>query len=253
MPGLETYNAEDMANVLCTPYFSCSGERFGNFETEGEDFSHGAFDQGTFTTITFDNCDFANASFEKAELKYICFIDCDFTNANFDSAHLEECSFINCGLSQSSFQNGTLINITITESQGPIDFADAELVGGVVYETNLTKSSFHNTTLEGVVFGKCTMTDLFMSHKTSFSAVTLSGCDITDVYFVMADGGDSIEYKDCIYMPYLQELRYKGSGGLYPRQRPPKLNVHHAPHVSYGWNESAELVCSSMAEYREVV
>ena len=254
MSGIEMYGAEDMDNVISMAYFSCSGEVFGNFQTEGNDFSYGIFDLGTFNTITFENCDFSNTSFEKSDLRYICFIECDFTNANFDTATLEECSFIHCGLSKSSFQSGTLVNCTLTECQGPIDLADAEIVGGVVFDSNLTSSSFYGTSIEGTVFGNTNLTDLLMSHVTSYRGVVLSGCDITGVYFVMADGGNTIEYRECIYKPYLSEAKLTYRKGDITSSTP-KFNIYNGgnTNISYGWDRSAELYCSSMVEYREVV
>ena len=253
MPGIELYGAKDMVTSVTTPYFSCLGERFGEFETEGEDFSHGIFDYGEFFTITFDNCDFSNASFEKAELRYICFIDCDFTNANFDGATVKECSFLNCGMSQSTFQCGTLENITLSECHGVMDFAEAEITGGVIYETNMAHSSFYGTTIAGTTFGNSTLTDILMSHATSYKSVVMSGCDITDVYFVMAEGGKDIMYKDCIYMPYLNPVNHTRRRSTVISSTP-KLSVYNnntSTYMSYGWDPSAELYCSSMTEYGE--
>lgn len=251
MPGVETYNAEDMSEAACTPYFSCFGERFGEFETEGDDFSHGIFDHGEFVSITFENCDFSNTSFEKANLQHVCFIDCIFTNANFDGAEIEECSFLNCKLSQWSLQAATLLNVTISDSYGKVDFTDAEISGGVIYQTKLSGSSFYGAAVEGTVFGNSNLTDIEMSHATSFRGVTISGCDITDVYFVMADGGRDIEYRGCIHMPYAAPARKVHTTGPVITSSTPRVTVYGNNYTSYGWDPSAHLYSSSMVEYGE--
>lgn len=251
MPGLTIYNEEDMVAASSAPYFSCYGERFGNFATDGEDFSHGVFDHGDFFSITFENCDFSSASFEKASLRNICFIDCDFSNASFDGAEIEECSFLNSGLSGCGFPTATLVNITISDCYGQTDFGDAEISGGVFHETNLAHSSFYGTEVDGTVFSSCNLTDILMSHATAYKDVTMVGCDITDVYFVMADGGSDIVYNDCIYKPYVEPAK-KPKRQATASPISPKLKVynnHSSSYVSYGWNASAKLYCSSMEEY----
>lgn len=238
--------ASDMVLSKYADMFSTVGREFGDFEVEGLDLEYNSFDTSVFSNIKITSSLLRCTGFTRANISGAVFLDCDFSEASLDKAVLTNVFFLNCDLTKTSFRDSTLKNVSFTSSYGAIDLTNSDLTGCIFFQSLLCGSNMHGALIKDTTLEQCDLSSCFLSRRTSFEDVRISGCDITGLYVSHVNGAETTVLAECVYKPYMGDIE-----GAKHNILPLELN-DDPDYVSINGHQ-AKLYCSSMEEYKAVL
>ena len=191
-----------MCNV--NTFANCSGivlsnTDFSNMNLTGIDFSHSVMTGVIFSSAILNHADFRGAMLTDVEFNYA-----DMNNVNFDGAYIEDGNFTSAEVNYASVVGTSMISPDFTLAElKDIDFSNTEELGGHLYQSTGTCSSYKsqtymNATYSGYIYGSYVYRSV--KEVISFVDANLNGASFEGMIISPSNfSGASLRYSNFDY------------------------------------------------------